>query len=238
MIDPKRKIMNLVFSIVYIICLVFTMAVISFSWLPNRTRTAKEIKYNKDLIISSLNLDIEFQIFDQDYNTYKTICKYENNTLKELAEDTFINYAVKSVKLNPGDIQSYRFVITNLSTTSDIIADVSLRGLFQRVTQKDPITQLDFINYHPEGDNGENDIFNYLSIKVSNPDDFDIPVLRNNMTTLGTGTDVSLNLSFYDNLTVPAGQTINLDWYIELSTMAGNEFWGYSFGFDSIFFSV
>jgi len=235
MTEKKKKIFDIVFTCVFSICVLICLTVITFSWLPRENKKAYRALYKQDLIISSLDLDITFQVYNTETLSYLDIAKYEGGTLVPIKQpdDSMvanINYAVKSIKLNPGDKQSYRFVIKNNSLTSDVTCNVELTGFYQKDA-----------NLQKLANQPTNDLFDKLSIFISSPNVYEVNTVRYFMKETGeetADTSKSLDLDFYNNLTVPKGQTVNLDWYIELSTNAGNEFQGYSFGFDSIFFRV
>ena len=207
--------------------LVALIVVSSFTWIPNTIRKAEMVKYENDLVVSSLEIDLILYVYDQStydtesqsYGKYIQIASF--NHLNQNSSD----FSQVNMRLNPGDKMSYRMQITNVSKTSSLIADMSLEDFYAKYDE----------SVHGAPDHPDDDIFDYLSINIVSPEVSEIPKLSEDFTTSYTD---KKNLMFYKDLTILPNETVYINWYIELSTEADNQFWGTEIGFKHIFFGI
>lgn len=223
------------------VLLIALLIVATFTWIPSTIIEADRINYTNDLIVSSLDIDLELYVFDQNvydenvqsYGKYVEIARFyhdQNNNI--VSSSQFENVLMR---LNPGDKMSYQIKITNRSQATSMIADMLLEDFYAIY---DP-----HVHYVPSGEEEDpeevhpnnEDIFDYLSINIVSPEVSEIPKLSEGFTLSYTN---KKNLLFYDNLTILQGETVYINWYIELSAEADNQFWGTEIGFKHIFFGI
>jgi len=222
--NKEFHISNGLLSIYFCLLLLTVFAVTTLAWIPNTIRRTEKITYENKLIISSLAIDVDMYLYNPEKVNLATgtFGVYELIASTYQSSDKIVDNI--SIRLNPGEKMSYSFTIKNKSEASALNAYVNFEEFFA--------------NYDPDlnPDDGDvADIFEYLSIHVTSPQVSEIAKLSDGFLTSFTS---KKNLLFYNNLVIEPGQSETINWYIELSTAAGDEFWGAEIGFKSVFFGI